>query len=120
MQLLFEGFEEGYVECFGLLFGVVCYLYLVIGIWVLYMGWNCLLLLCDVLLMYGVVDCVSVYFVYSYVVLLNEYIVVVCDYGGLFVVVVQCGCYSGVQFYFEWLVVIGVWILCNFIENVFL
>lgn len=39
------------MEILGLILGVVCKLVLVCGICVLYMGWNCLLLLCELVLL---------------------------------------------------------------------
>lgn len=117
MQLLFEGSEEGHVECLGLLPGVVRHLHPATGIRVPHMGWNRLLPLRPSTLLDGVPARASAYFVHSYAAPLGQHTVAACDHGGLFAAVVQQGRYSGAQFHPERSAATGAQILRNFIEN---
>jgi glutamine amidotransferase len=117
MQLLFEGSEEGHVECLGLMPGVVRHLHPATGIRVPHMGWNRLLPLRESDLLAGVPERASAYFVHSYAAPLGEHTVAACDHGGLFAAVVQRGRHSGAQFHPERSAATGARILRNFIEN---
>ena len=117
MQLLFEGSEEGHVECLGLMPGVVRHLHPATGIRVPHMGWNRLRPLRESMLLDGVPERASAYFVHSYAAPLNEHTVAACDHGGLFAAVVQRGRHSGAQFHPERSAATGARILRNFLEN---
>jgi len=78
MQLLFDGSEEGHVECLGLLPGVVRHLRPATGIRVPHMGWNRLLPLRESPLLAGVPARASAYFVHSYAAPLGEDTVAAC------------------------------------------
>lgn len=47
--------EEGDIDCFGVIDVLVCCFYEVLGLCVLYMGWNVLVLVCVYLLLDGLV-----------------------------------------------------------------
>ncbi len=66
MQLLFEGSEEGNVECLGILPGTVRRLNAEPGRPVPHMGWNTLVTLRDDPLLEGITGSDYVYFVHSY------------------------------------------------------
>jgi len=110
MQLLFERSEEAGVETLGLIPGVVRKL-------VPAMGWNRLLPLRESLLLQGVPERASAYFVHSYAAPLNAHTVAACDHGGLFTAVVEQGRYYGAQFHPERSGETGSLMLRNFLEG---
>ncbi len=119
MQLLFEGSEEGGVDCLGLLPGVVRRLHPAVGVRVPHMGWNKLLALRESPLLDGVTPGVSAYFVHSYAAPVTSDTVAACHHGGLFTAVVQRGRLCGAQFHPERSAGPGARILRNFIETDF-
>lgn len=119
MQLLFEGSEEGNVECLGLLPGVVRRLHPGVGVRVPHMGWNKLLALRESPLLDGVPVGASAYFVHSYAAPVTSDTVAACHHGGLFTAVVQRGRLCGAQFHPERSAGPGARILRNFIETDF-
>lgn len=119
MQLLFEGSEEGGVDCLGLLPGVVRRLHPAVGVRVPHMGWNKLLALRESPLLDGVAPGASAYFVHSYAAPVTSDTVAACHHGGLFTAVVQRGRLCGAQFHPERSAGPGARILRNFIETDF-
>jgi len=119
MQLLFEGSEEGGVDCLGLLPGVVRRLHPAVGVRVPHMGWNKLLALRESPLLDGVAPGASAYFVHSYAAPVTSDTVAACHHGGLFTAVVQRGRLCGAQFHPERSAGSGARILRNFIETDF-
>ncbi|WP_269791624.1 imidazole glycerol phosphate synthase subunit HisH [Stenotrophomonas sp. Iso1] len=116
MQLLFEGSEEGNVECLGLLPGIVRRLHPGVGVRVPHMGWNKLLALRESSLLDGVPVGSSAYFVHSYAAPVTSDTVAACHHGGLFTAVVQRGRLCGAQFHPERSAGPGARILRNFLE----
>ena len=117
MQLLFERSEETGVEALGLIPGTVRKLVPACGIRVPHMGWNRLLALRPSLLLQGVPDRSSAYFVHSYAAPLNAHTVVACDHGGLFTAMIEQGRYFGAQFHPERSGDTGSLMLRNFLEG---
>lgn len=117
MQLLFERSEEGDVECLGLLPGIVRHLQPAPGIRVPHMGWNRLLPMRESVLLAGVDEGASAYFVHGYAAPVTADTVAACDHAGRFAAVVQRGRYCGAQFHPERSAAAGAQILRNFIEN---
>jgi len=117
MQLLFERSEEADVQTLGLIPGVVRKLVPATGIRVPHMGWNRLLALRPSLLLQGVPDRSSAYFVHSYAAPLNAHTVAACDHGGLFTAVIEQGRYFGAQFHPERSGDTGSLMLRNFLEG---
>ncbi|WP_313207625.1 imidazole glycerol phosphate synthase subunit HisH [Stenotrophomonas sp.] len=117
MQLLFERSEETGVDALGLIPGTVRKLVPACGIRVPHMGWNRLLALRPSLLLQGVPDRSSAYFVHSYAAPLNAHSVAACDHGGLFTAVIEQGRYFGAQFHPERSGDTGSLMLRNFLEG---
>ncbi len=117
MQLLFERSEETGVDALGLIPGTVRKLVPACGIRVPHMGWNRLLALRPSLLLQGVPDRSSAYFVHSYGAPLNAHTVAACDHGGLFTAVIEQGRYFGAQFHPERSGDTGSLMLRNFLEG---
>ncbi len=117
MQLLFERSEETGVDALGLIPGTVRKLVPACGIRVPHMGWNRLLALRPSLLLQGVPDRSSAYFVHSYAAPLNAHTVAACDHGGLFTAVIEQGRYFGAQFHPERSGDTGSLMLRNFLEG---
>ncbi len=117
MQLLFERSEETGVDALGLIAGTVRKLVPACGIRVPHMGWNRLLALRPSLLLQGVPDRSSAYFVHSYAAPLNAHSVAACDHGGLFTAVIEQGRYFGAQFHPERSGDTGSLMLRNFLEG---
>ena len=117
MQLLFERSEETGVDALGLITGTVRKLGPACGIRVPHMGWNRLLALRPSLLLQGVPDRSSAYFVHSYAAPLNAHTVAACDHGGLFTAVIEQGRYFGAQFHPERSGDTGSLMLRNFLEG---
>ena len=117
MQLLFEHSEEAGVDALGLIPGTVRKLVPATGIRVPHMGWNRLLPLRPSLLLQGVAERSSAYFVHSYAAPLNEHTAAACDHGGLFTAVVEHGRCFGAQFHPERSGETGSRMLRNFLEG---
>ena len=109
--------EEAGVETLGLIPGVVRKLVPACGIRVPHMGWNRLLPLRESVLLQGVPERASAYFVHSYAAPLNTHTVAACDHGGLFTAVVEQGRYYGAQFHPERSGETGSLMLRNFLEG---
>ncbi|WP_028918928.1 imidazole glycerol phosphate synthase subunit HisH [Pseudoxanthomonas suwonensis] len=116
MQLLYEGSEEGDVECLGLLPGVVRHMRPGQCIRIPHMGWNGLRIMRPSALMDGVPEGASAYFVHSYAAPLTADTVAASDHGSLFTAVVQRGRHCGAQFHPERSAATGARILRNFLE----
>ena len=117
MQLLFERSEEGGVDTLGLIPGVVRKLVPACGIRVPHMGWNRLRPLQPSLLLRGVPERASAYFVHSYAAPLNAHTVAACEHGGLFTAVVEKDGRFGAQFHPERSADTGSQMLRNFLEG---
>lgn len=116
MQLLFEHSEEGDVDCLGLLSGIVRHMSPALGIRVPHMGWNRLVPMRESVLLAGLPDHASAYFVHGYAAPVTLDTVAACDHGGLFTAVVQNGLRCGAQFHPERSADTGARILRNFLE----
>jgi glutamine amidotransferase len=115
MQLLFEGSEEGEVECLGLLRGRVRRLREGAGIRVPHMGWNALMPQRGCALFDGVPFGAHAYFVHGYAAPVTEDCVAVCGHGDAFAAIVQRGNVAGMQFHPERSAVVGARLLANFL-----
>lgn len=117
MQMLVGlGYEYCEMFGFGWIGGEICVID-VLGLKVLYMGWNDLVVRQVYFVLEGVVLGDYVYFVYSWQFQVVDfvYLLVVVDYGGQVMVVVGCDNIVGCQFYFEKLQVVGLCIIVNFL-----
>ena len=117
MQLLFEGSDEGDVECLGLLPGRVSRLPAGPGIRVPHMGWNTLLPMRNTSLSAGIGSDDHAYFVHSYAAPVTPDCVFSCEHGITFSAVVQRGNVAGAQFHPERSAGTGARLLRNFIEQ---
>jgi imidazole glycerol-phosphate synthase subunit HisH len=116
MQLLFEGSEEGNVECLGILPGQVRRFPNRAGLPVPHMGWNQLQVVRPTLLMEGIHQRDYVYFVHSYAAPITDMTLSSCDYGGPFSAMVQKSNIYGVQFHPERSARVGAIVLRNFLS----
>lgn len=117
MQLLFEGSEEGDVECLGLLPGRVTRMPESPGIRVPHMGWNRLEPTTDSALLDGVADGAQAYFVHSFAAPVTADCVARCRHGAAFAAVVQRGNVAGAQFHPERSAAVGARLLANFLAQ---
>lgn len=117
VQLLFAHSEEDDTPCLGLLPGRVRKLHAAPGIRVPHMGWNRLRPLQPSLLLRGVPERASAYFVHSYAAPLNAHTVAACEHGGLFTAVVEKDGRFGAQFHPERSADTGSQMLRNFLEG---
>lgn len=117
MQLLFEGSDEGDVECLGLLPGRVTKLSAGPGIRVPHMGWNSLLPVRSNSLSTGIGGDDRAYFVHSYAAPVTPDCVFSCEHGAAFAAVVQRGNVAGAQFHPERSAGTGARLLRNFLEQ---
>ena len=115
-QLLFEGSEEGDVECLGLIPGKVTKMTATTEMVVPHMGWNQLEVLREDLLTSGVNDGDFAYFVHSYVCPVNDYTLATSTYGQPFAAMVRKGNVFGCQFHPERSSAVGAQILKNFVD----
>lgn len=115
MQLLYDGSDEGDVECLGLLPGRVRRLHGGAGVRVPHMGWNRLLARRASPLLAGVADGARVYFVHSFAAPDDAACVAACDHGERFAAVVQRGNVAGMQFHPERSAAAGARLLANFL-----
>jgi imidazole glycerol-phosphate synthase subunit HisH len=117
MQLLFEQSEEAGVETLALIPGTVRKLVPALGIRVPHMGWNRLLPMKSSVLLQGIPERASAYFVHSYAAPISDHTVAGCDHGGLFAAMVEQGRWFGAQFHPERSSDTGSLMLRNFLEG---
>lgn len=115
-QLLFEGSEEGDVECLGLIPGKVTKMTATPDMVVPHMGWNQLEVIKDDPLTTGVSDGDFAYFVHSYVCPVNAYTLTTSTYGTPFAAMVRKDNVFGCQFHPERSSATGARILENFLR----
>jgi imidazole glycerol-phosphate synthase subunit HisH len=124
LQLLFEGSEEGEVECLGLLPGRVRKLVGSPGLRIPHMGWNQLRKRAvdgeAAMLLDGIDDGAHAYFVHSYAVEIDasndDMIVAESEHGQRFAAVVAQGRRFGAQFHPERSSAVGLRLLANFLR----
>lgn len=116
MQLLFEGSEEGEVECLGLLPGRVRKLSAAPGVRIPHMGWNRLDPCAASPLLDGVARGAQAYFVHSYAAPQSADCIASCCHGEPFAAMVQRGAIAGAQFHPERSAAVGARILGNFLR----
>lgn len=116
MQLLFEGSEEGEVDCLGLLPGRVRRMVAGPGLRVPHMGWNRLDVLREDALLAGIDSGSNAYFVHGYAAPVGEYTLAACTHGEAFSAVVRRGNRMGAQFHPERSAAVGARLLANFLE----
>lgn len=115
-QLLFEGSEEGDVECLGLIPGKVTKMTATPDMVVPHMGWNQLEVLKADPLTDGVKNGDFAYFVHSYVCPVNDYTLATSTYGEPFAAMVRKDNVFGCQFHPERSSAVGAQILKNFVD----
>ncbi|WP_349321491.1 imidazole glycerol phosphate synthase subunit HisH [Asticcacaulis sp. MM231] len=115
-QLLFEGSEEGDVECLGLIPGRVTKMTASQDLVVPHMGWNQLEVIKADPLTAGVNDDDYAYFVHSFVCPVNEFTLTTSTYGAPFAAMVRKDNVFGCQFHPERSSAIGARILENFLR----
>ena len=115
MQLLFEGSDEGDVECLGLLPGRVRKMQGAPGVRIPHMGWNRLAMRGETRLLDGVADGAQAYFVHGYAAGADANTLAVCDHGASFAAVVQRDGVCGAQFHPERSSGVGLRLLANFV-----
>jgi glutamine amidotransferase len=116
MQLLFEGSDEGDVECLGLLPGRVGKLLDAPGIRIPHMGWNRLESCADSDLLEGINPGAQAYFVHSFAAPVTADCIAECTHGQVFAAMVQRGSVAGAQFHPERSAAVGARILRNFLQ----
>lgn len=116
MQLLFEGSEEGDVDCLGLIPGRVRRMPAAPGLRIPHMGWNTLELHMDDPLLAGIGEGTSAYFVHGYAAPVGGFTLASCTYGEAFSAVVRSGNRMGAQFHPERSAAAGARLLANFLE----
>ncbi len=115
-QLLFEGSEEGDVECLGLVPGKVTKMTATPDMVVPHMGWNQLEVIKADPLTAGVSDGDFAYFVHSFVCPVNEHTLATSTYGAPFAAMVRKDNVFGCQFHPERSSATGARILENFLR----
>ena len=115
-QLLFEGSDEGDVECLGLIPGRVTKMTVPADLVVPHMGWNQLAVLRDDPLTEGVRDGDYAYFVHSFVCPVNDCTLATSAYGQPFAAMVRNENVWGCQFHPERSSAVGAQILKNFVN----
>lgn len=118
MQLLFDGSEEGAVECLGRIPGRVSKLLAGEGVRVPHMGWNALQRRREDPLLAGIDDGDQAYFVHSYAAPINQHTLATTEHGDAFAAVVRNGRCWGAQFHPERSATAGARLLANFLEEV--
>ncbi|TZF90060.1 imidazole glycerol phosphate synthase subunit HisH [Cognatilysobacter lacus] len=116
MQLLYEGSEEGDVECLGLLQGRVRRLQGGPALRVPHMGWNTLQAVRPDALLEGVRADAQAYFVHSYAAPVTDDALATCTHGETFAAVVRRGNRMGAQFHPERSAAVGARLLENFLD----
>ncbi|EGF93436.1 imidazole glycerol phosphate synthase, glutamine amidotransferase subunit [Asticcacaulis biprosthecium C19] len=115
-QLLFEGSDEGDVQCLGLIPGRVTRMEASKDFVVPHMGWNQLEVSRDDALTAGVNDGDYAYFVHSFVCPVNDCTLATATYGEPFAAMVRKGQVWGCQFHPERSSSTGARILENFVK----
>ena len=116
MQVLFNGSEEGPVNCLGILPDTVRKLKAEPGRPVPHMGWNTLVTLQDDPLLEGITGEDYVYFVHSYAAPVSDFTLARTDYGAQVSAVVRRGNFWGAQFHPERSAQTGSRVLANFLR----
>ncbi|HEU0153803.1 MAG TPA: imidazole glycerol phosphate synthase subunit HisH [Arenimonas sp.] len=116
MQLLFEGSEEGDVDCLGLVPGRVRRMPASPGVRVPHMGWNRLRPTRADPLLDGVADGAQAYFVHGYAAPVTDDCLAACTHGGPFAAMVRRGNVAGAQFHPERSGAVGARLLQNFLQ----
>ncbi len=116
MQLLYEGSEEGDVDCLGVLRGRVRRFPDTAGMPVPHMGWNQFKVTRPTPLLAGLDPDDYVYFVHSYAAPVSADTVATTDYSNTFSAAVQRENVFGVQFHPERSARAGASILANFLQ----
>ena len=114
-QLLFEGSEEGDVDCLGLIPGKVTKMTATPDMVVPHMGWNQLEVIKTDPLNAGVENGDYAYFVHSFVCPVNAFTLTTSTYGAPFAAMVRKDNVFGCQFHPERSSAIGAQILKNFV-----
>jgi len=117
MQLLFEGSDEGEVECLGLLPGRVRRMPDSAGVRIPHMGWNRLIPRRDSALLHGIEPGAQAYFVHSFAAPVSADCVADCTHGEAFAAVVERGNVAGAQFHPERSAAVGARLLSNFLRG---
>lgn len=115
MQLLFEGSDEGDIECLALLRGRVRKLPESAGVRVPHMGWNTLLPQGAPQLLRDVPAGARAYFVHSYAAPVTVDCIARCEHGEPFAAMAERGNVAGAQFHPERSAAVGARILANFL-----
>jgi imidazole glycerol-phosphate synthase subunit HisH len=116
MQLLFEGSDEGDVECLGLVPGRVRAMQAAPGLRIPHMGWNRLHGVGDSPLLLGLPDPAYAYFVHGFAAPVGPDTVAVSEHGAPFSAMIRRGHLHGAQFHPERSAAVGAKILENFME----
>ena len=116
MQLLFEGSEEGDVDCLGLVPGRVRRMPAAPGIRIPHMGWNRLQPTRADPLLDGVAHGGQAYFVHSYAAPVTDDCLAICEHGQPFAAMVRRGNVAGAQFHPERSGAVGARLLQNFLQ----
>lgn len=116
MQLLFEGSEEGDVDCLGLVPGRVRKMPASAGVRVPHMGWNRLRPTRADPLLDGVADGAQAYFVHSFAAPVTADCLATCEHGEPFAAMVRRGNVAGAQFHPERSAAVGARLLQNFLQ----
>lgn len=117
MQLLYEGSDEGDVECLGVLPGRVRRMRATAGARLPHMGWNTLQpCAARSPLLDGVEPGASVYFVHGYAAAVDAGTVAAATHGEPFAAIVRRGKYCGMQFHPERSAAAGAALLRNFLR----
>ena len=116
MQLLYEGSEEGNVECLRILPGTVRRLQPEPGRPVPHMGWNTLVTLREDPLLEGISGSDYVYFVHSYAAPVSDITIARTDYGSQVSAAVRRDNFWGAQFHPERSAETGARLLANFLR----
>jgi imidazole glycerol-phosphate synthase subunit HisH len=116
MQLLFDGSDEGDVECLGLLPGRIGRLPESAGVRVPHMGWNRILARRASPLLDGIRAAAQVYFVHSFAAPVTADCLATCEHGEAFSAMVERGRIAGAQFHPERSASSGARLLRNFLR----
>ena len=121
MQLLYEGSEEGDVDCLGLIPGHVRRMQPQAGVRIPHMGWNALHPRSDSappdsVLLDGVQDGDQAYFVHGFAAPVDEHTLASTRHGAAFAAMVRHGRCVGMQFHPERSSALGATLLRNFIR----
>lgn len=118
MQLLFDGSEEGDVQCLGRVPGRVSKLRASAGVRVPHMGWNALQRRQDDPLLAGIDDGDQAYFVHSFAAPVTPHTLATSHHGSEFAAIVRHGQCWGAQFHPERSASTGARLLENFLQGV--